>query len=71
MRPFAAMSATMQRLVLAMLAAPCAAMRLAPIAPRLVTRAGVVSMAENRFTEKILDNSLNDQVSVSLTVAPR
>ena len=62
MRPFAAMSATMQRLVLAMLAAPCAAMRLAPIAPRLVTRAGVLSMAENRFTEKILDNSLPDPV---------
>ena len=53
---------SMQRLVLAMLAAPCAAMRLAPIAPRLVTRAGVVSMAENRFTEKILDNSLPDPV---------
>ena len=61
-RPFAAMSATMQRLVLAMLAAPCAAMRLAPMAPRLATRAGVVSMAENRFTEKILDNSLPDPV---------
>ena len=56
------MSATMQRLVLAMLAAPCAAMRLAPMAPRLVTRAGVVSMAENRFSEKILDNSLPDPV---------
>ena len=53
---------SMQRLVLAMLAAPCAAMRLAPMAPRLVTRAGVVSMAENRFTEKILDNSLPDPV---------
>ena len=56
------MSATMQRLVLAMLAAPCAAMRLAPMAPRLATRAGVVSMAENRFSEKILDNSLPDPV---------
>ena len=37
-------------------------MRLAPMAPRLVTRAGVVSMAENRFSEKILDNSLPDPV---------
>jgi len=52
----------MQRLVLAMLAAPCATMRLAPMAPRLATRAGVVSMAENRFTDKILDDSIPDPV---------
>ena len=52
----------MQRLVLAMLAAPCAALRLAPIAPRLVTRAGALSMAENRFTDQILDDSLPDPV---------
>ena len=53
---------SMQRLVIAMLAAPCAALRLAPMAPRSATRAGVVSMAESRFSEKILDESIPDPV---------
>ena len=56
------MPAAMQRLVLAMLAAPCAAMRLAPMAPRSATRAGVLRMAESRFTDKVLDESLPDPV---------
>ena len=53
---------SMQRLVIALLAAPCAALRLTPMAPRSATRAGVVSMAESRFTEKILDESIPDPV---------
>ena len=56
------MTQRLRLVAFAMLAAPGAAMRLAPLAPRPTARARGTSMAENRFSETILDESVPDPI---------